>query len=158
MRDSKYDTDFYAWANEQAALIRSGRLDVADLENIAEEIESLGKSERRELVSRLAVLLLHLLKWKYQPVGRSSSWETSTNVQRLAIEDHLSDNPSLKAQMPEVLRRAFRGARLEAAGETKLLAAMFPECCEWSFDQIMNPDFWPNGPDEKEVPYARRQI
>ena len=82
MNKIAYDADFYGWANEQAALLREGRLNEADIENIAEEIESMGRSEKRELVSRLAVLLTHLLKWRYQPGGRGSSWRASIVVQR----------------------------------------------------------------------------
>ena len=74
MSNSLYDRDFYAWANEQAALLRAGRLTEADIENIAEEIESMGRSEKRELVGRLAILLQHLLKWQFQPGRRSASW------------------------------------------------------------------------------------
>src|ERR1700691_740820 len=95
-----YDADFYGWANEQAALLREGRLAEADIANIAEEIESIGRSEKRELVSRLAVLLTHLLKWRYQPGGRGSSWRASIVVQRRALERHLADNPRLKTRLP----------------------------------------------------------
>ncbi|HEY3718618.1 MAG TPA: DUF29 domain-containing protein [Roseiarcus sp.] len=83
MSDSNYDSDFYAWANEQAALLRAGRLGQADIEHIAQEIESMGRTEKRELVSRLRVLLVHLLKWRFQPTGRGSSWKASIRVQRL---------------------------------------------------------------------------
>ena len=109
MNKIAYETDFYGWANEQAALLREGRLHEADIENIAEEIESMGRSEKRELVSRLVVLLTHLLKWRYQPGGRGSSWRASVVVQRDRIADHLSDNPSLKPKIPEALTRAYLG-------------------------------------------------
>src|SRR5271168_5304601 len=90
-----YDTDFYAWANEQAALLRAGRLSEADIQNIAEEIESMGRSEKRELVSRLAVLFQHLLKWRYQPGFRGNSWRLTIEDQRQEVSDHLSENLSL---------------------------------------------------------------
>ncbi|HLB99535.1 MAG TPA: DUF29 domain-containing protein, partial [Acetobacteraceae bacterium] len=96
MSNSLYDRDFYAWANEQAALLRAGRLAEADLENIAEEIESMGRSEKRELNSRLRVLLMHLLKWRHQPMLRSKRWSNTIAAQRDDIVDHLADNPSLK--------------------------------------------------------------
>src|SRR5437588_2828458 len=115
-----YDVDFYGWANEQAALLREGRLNEADIANIAEEIESMGRSEKRELVSRLAVLLTHLLKWRYQPGGRGSSWRASVIVQRNRLEDHLADNPSLHQKVPEALARAYQEARIIAGDETKL--------------------------------------
>ena len=75
-----YDRDFYAWANEQASLLRKGDLSHADIEHIAEEIESMGKTEKRELISRLTVLLLHLLKWRFQPTLRGKSWRLSIEV------------------------------------------------------------------------------
>ncbi len=99
-----YDQDFYAWANEQAGLLRAGRLSEADIEHIAEEIESMGKSEKRELVSRLTVLLLHLLKWQHQPAFRSKSWRLTLEEQRDRLEDHLADNPSLKSSLLESRR------------------------------------------------------
>ena len=78
--NTAYKTDVVAWANEQAAFIRAGRFDLLDLENIAEEIESVGKSEKRELASRMSLLLAHLLKWQYQPVRRGSSWEQQFSI------------------------------------------------------------------------------
>jgi len=143
MGNSAYETDFYGWANQQAALLRSGHLSAADVENIAEEIESMGRSEKRELVSRLTLLLLHLLKWKFQPKGRCSSWTASIKVQRNGVVDHLSDNPSLKSLIPDAVARAYRDAVLRAADETKLSETVFPASCAWSFEQIMDPDFWP---------------
>jgi hypothetical protein len=144
MRDSNYETDFYGWANEQAALLRSGRLSAADVANSAEEIESMGRSEKRELVNRLTVLLTHLLEWTFQPLGRCSSWETSIKVQRNGIVDHMEDNPSLKPQIPDAIEKAHRTAVLEAAEETKLAESVFPKACVWSFDQLTDPEFWPD--------------
>jgi Domain of unknown function DUF29 len=144
MRNSNYDTDFYGWAIEQAALLRTGQLSAADVDNIAEEIESMGRTEKRELISRLTVLLTHLLKWKFQPKGRCSSWRTSVKVQRNSILDHLQDNPSLKPQIPDAMARANRIAVLEAAEETKQPESNFPEPCAWSFDEVIDPDFWPD--------------
>jgi hypothetical protein len=139
-----YDTDFYAWANEQAALLRAGRLAEADVENIAEEIESMGRSERRELVSRLTVLLLHLLKWRYQPGLRGRSWTLTIEQQRMEVGDHLSDNPSLKSQLGDVIAKAYGYARIEAERETRLKSSVFPLACPFTFDDAMNPDFRPD--------------
>jgi Domain of unknown function DUF29 len=144
MNKIAYEADFYGWANEQAALLRDGRLNEADIENIAEEIESMGRSEKRELVSRLAVLLTHLLKWRYQPAGRGSSWQASIKIQRRALARHLDDNPSLRTLIPAALTDAYRDAVIIAADETKLGEAAFPQELSWAFDEIMNPDFWPN--------------
>lgn len=138
-----YDHDFYAWANEQAALLRAGKLDVADIAHIAEEIESMGKTEKRELISRLVVLLLHLLKWQYQPERRGASWEATIRNQRLDIEEHLADNPSLKARLPEAIQAAYERARNSATAETGLARSTFPTACPWGFDAIINAEFWP---------------
>ncbi len=141
---SLYDKDFYAWANEQAALLRDGKLDAADIENIAEEIESMGKGEKRELVSRLTILLLHLLKWRYQPERRTTSWESTIQVQRNDLGDHLEDNPSLKSKLDEAIGKGYRDAALIAIGETGLPKSTFPAICPWSFEQMMDLEFWPD--------------
>ena len=138
-----YEQDFYAWANRQAALLRAGKLSDADIEHIAEEIESMGRTEKRELVSRLTVLLAHLLKWQYQSARRGNSWKHSIANSRDQLADHLADNPSLKARLPESLASAFRYARRDAASETNLDDGVFPAECPWSFEQVMAEDFWP---------------
>ena len=140
---SLYEQDFYAWANEQAALLRAGKLSAADIEHIAEEIDSMGRTERRELVNRLAVLLLHLLKWEFQPGLRGNSWRLTIKEQRFRLADHLADNPSLKATLPETTANAYRLALVEAERETGLAEATFPAACPWTFAQIMAEDFWP---------------
>jgi hypothetical protein len=139
-----YDTDFYAWANEQAALLRSGRLSELDIENVAEEIESMGRSERRELVNRLTVLFVHLLKWRYQPTYRGRSWRLTIEQQRIKLGEHLRESPSLKSQLTELMSNAYRLAKIDAAQETGLDRDSFPIDCPFTFDEAMNPDFWPN--------------
>jgi hypothetical protein len=143
MSATLYDRDFFAWANEQARLLRAGQLSDADIEHIAEEIESMGKAEKRELVSRLAVLLLHLLKWQFQPKRRGSSWEATIKLQRRALADHLADNPSLKSRLSEAIARAYGDAIIAAGDETGLPENTFPGACPWSFDQVMATTFWP---------------
>jgi hypothetical protein len=138
-----YDQDFYAWANEQAQLLRAGRLSEADIEHIAEEIESMGRSEKRELVSRLTVLLLHLLKWQHQPALRSTSWQLTLEEQRNRLEDHIADNPSLKSHLGDAAAAAYRNAILGAARETGFERGLFPVACPWSNDEIMDPNFFP---------------
>ena len=132
-----YDRDFYAWANEQAGLLRAGNLSRADIANIAEEIETLGRSEKRELVSRLTVLLHHLLKWRFEPERRGRSWELSIANARDELTDHLEDNPSLKATLPEAVATTYRRARRSAESETGLSGNTFPVECPWTFDQAM---------------------
>jgi len=126
-----YDQDFYAWANEQAGLLRAGNLSAADIEHIAEEIESMGKTEKRELVSRLTVLLLHLLKWEFQPSLRGNSWRLTIEEQRYRLADHMGDN-------------AYRLALVEAERETGLARPTFPAACPWTFEQITDEAFWPS--------------
>jgi hypothetical protein len=144
VKSALYDHDFFAWSREQADLLRSGKLSDADIDHIAEEIESMGRTEKRELVSRLTVLLAHLLKWTHQPDKRGPSWESTIRVQRNRLIDHLDDNPSLKPQMPQALANAYRDARLEASAETGLAVATFPVGCPWSDDQTLAPEFWPD--------------
>ena len=140
---SLYERDFYAWANEQAALLRSGNLSAADIENIAEEIESMGKSEKRELVNRLAVLLMHLLKWQYQTSLQGHSWRMTVEEQRRQLRRHLRANPSLKSKVSEALEDAYGDAILAAARETGVTRSAFPTTCLWTFEQIMDEEFWP---------------
>jgi hypothetical protein len=137
-----YDRDFYAWANEQAALLREGKLGDADIEHIAQEIESMGKTEKRELASQLTLLMLHLLKWRFQPFMRSATWEVSIKVQRNGLVDHLEDNPSLKPLIGSAIDKAYRHAVLKSMLETGLPESVFPKICPWSFDEMMDPEFW----------------
>ena len=142
-KSALYDQDFYAWSNQQAALLRAGQLQQADIAHIAEEIESMGKSEKRELISRLTVLLLHLVKWRFQPANRGRSWRLSVEGQRLDIEDLLQDNPSLRPIVAESIGHAWRRALIEAEKETGLEASTFPAICPWEADRLLNDDFWP---------------
>ncbi len=138
-----YDRDFYAWANEQAALLRAGRLGEADIAHIAEEIESMGRTEKRELINRLALLMQHLLKWQYQPDRRGKSWRVTINNNRQRLVSHLADNPSLKSKLAAAIEEAYGYAWADASVETNLDDGVFPKLCPWSFEQIMDPDFWP---------------
>ena len=143
MSASLYERDFYAWANEQAALLRAGNLSAADIDHIAEEIESMGRTEKRELESRLTILLLHLLKWRFQPGLRGNSWRLTIKEQRRRVVRHLADNPSLRSQVDAVTASAYGDATLEAERETGLPESAFPAECPWSFQEIMNEEFWP---------------
>ena len=138
---AEYERDLYSWSQEQARLIRESRFEAVDHDNVAEEIESLGRTEFNRLESALRVLLLHMLKWDHQPAHRSRSWVLSIEAQRVEIEDVLADNPGLKPRRDEALARAYRKARLEAARETGLEKAEFPEACRYSFDDAMGREF-----------------
>jgi hypothetical protein len=139
-----YERDFFAWANEPAALLRSGKLDSADIDHIAEEIESMGRTEKRELVSRLAVLLTHLLKWRFQPSRRGVSWRLAIEGQRRELSRHMADNPSLKSRLGEAIDDAYGDAVLAAARQSRIDRQAFPPACPWSYRQISDPEFWPN--------------
>jgi hypothetical protein len=143
MASDTYERDFYAWTAEQAALLRAGRLSEADVENIAEEIESMGRSERRELVNRLAVLLTHLLKWQAQPALRGNSWRLTIAEQRARLAEHLKDNSSLKGAHPEAFATAYCFALLAAQRETGLPEGAFPAVCPWASDRVMAEGFLP---------------
>jgi hypothetical protein len=144
MPENNYHSDFYAWANEQAALLRAGDLSAADVQNIAEEIESMGRGEKRELISRLTALPLHLLKRQFQPMMRGRNWRLSIDGQRLDLEDHLKDNPSLKAELEPSIAQAYRRALIEAERETGLARETFPVGRPYASDQMMSSNFWPD--------------
>jgi hypothetical protein len=139
-----YQQDFYAWAIGQAALLRAGRWDAADVVNIAEEIESMGRGEKRELVNRLTILLMHLLKWHFQPGFRSASWSSSIREQRIRLRSHLRDNRSLKGKLEESYAEAYELAVIAAARETGLPETVFPTAEPYSFERAADPDFWPD--------------
>lgn len=141
--DRKYDADFHAWTHEQAALLRTGRLSEIDVEHIAEEIETLGRGERRELVTRLSVLLLHLLKWAYQPERRGKSWELTIKEQRRQLARHLRDNPSLGAWSDQAMADAYGDAVLRAELEMNVARDMLPGECPYLFEQALDEAFWP---------------
>ena len=142
-QDCAYDHDFHAWAIEQALLLREGRVAEADLAHIAEEIESMGRSQKTELVNRLAVLLAHLLKWQAQPNRRGRSWQLTIREQRLRLGEHLQDNPSLKAGTADALASGYRRALLRAQRDTGLPEEAFPGSCPWTLDQVLDDGFLP---------------
>jgi Domain of unknown function DUF29 len=126
-----YETDVVAWANEQAGLIRAGQFNLLDLEHIAEEIEDVGKSEQRELASRMAVLMAHLLKWQYQPERQGASWENTIRAQRKEIAYGLDEAPSLRTKLREErwLDMVWSKAVAQAGNETGLNC--WPSACPW---------------------------
>lgn len=151
MSSVDYETDYYAWAIRNARLLREGQLAQADLEHIAEEIESMGASERRELESRLIVLLHHLLKWQYQPEQRSSGWLGTIDEQRTQLEILLRQSPSLRRICPESIAFAYPKARRKAIKETGLAAPVFAEACPYAIEEILDEDFLPGGDGSSEV-------
>jgi hypothetical protein len=142
-RGPGYDEDFALWSAHQAALIRAGRFDLVDLENVAEEIESLGRSDRRQLQRRLEVLIMHLLKWRYQPTHRSRRWQLTLVDQRSRIERLLRESPSLRRELDRLLDEAYPCARRMASAETGLALRTFPRACPYAVEQVLDPDFVP---------------
>lgn len=138
-----YEEDFYAWTVEQARLLRLGELSAIDAANIAEEIESMGRSDRRELKSRLIVLLMHLLKWRHQPGARSRSWSATIDEQRLQIEGVFNESPSLRVTSAPMIPEAYPIARARAIAETGLADDSFPETCPFSPEEVLSQTFLP---------------
>jgi len=141
-----YNLDFAEWTQITAELLRQRKFDEIDIENIAEEIESLGKRDRRELASRLNVLLMHLLKWTYQPQKYTHSWRNTVKEQRRQIQAILKDSPSLKGYITEEFSDCYQEARDRAADETGLDISAFPIKCEWPLEQVLNASYLPEIP------------
>lgn len=140
---SLYETDFYAWTQEQAFLLRKHQWSQLDLLNLIEEIESLGKQQRQELRNRLSVLIGHLLKWVYQSSSRSRSWLATIRVQRRDTLRLLKDNPSLKSYLEDALLEAYENGRDLAMGETDLPEETFLKQCPYSLTEILDNSFYP---------------
>ena len=138
-----YDADFYAWTQEQAKLLREHQWDLVDVANLIEEIESLGRQERRELVNRLAILLGHLLKWQYRPELQGSSWQATIREQRRKLKRLIEQNPSLSSYLEEALQEGFEDGLDLAVQETNLPYETFPEACPYSLEQALNDEFVP---------------
>ena len=142
-----YEKDTYSWAMQQADALRRRSANEIDWENVAEEIESVGKSQSSELYSRYVVLLTHLLKWVFQPGRRSRSWEASIRVQRVDIARLIDANPGLQPKRDEIFGAAYRTARLAATGETDLQVETFPETNPFTLAEAMDENFWPEAGD-----------
>ena len=142
---TSYETDVVAWANEQAGFVRSGRFDQLDLKHIAEEIEDVGKSEQRELASRMAVLLAHLLKWEHQPARRSKSWQYTLTTQRKEVAYVISEAPSLRTKFSDErwLDIVWSKAKSQAESETGLDIDTFPEVCPWPISDVLSEGWLP---------------
>ena len=140
-----YSTDFSTWISQTAQLLRERRWHDIDVANLIDEVEDLGKSERRAIGSQLTRLLLHLLKWQYQPQRRSDSWLDSITDARTQIDLAINDSPSLKGYPAEQLEESYRRARRQAAIQTKLEISVFPQTCQYSLDLVVADDWLPEG-------------
>jgi hypothetical protein len=139
-----YDDDFYEWTQHQAVLLREGAYHELDVQHLAEEIESLGKWDRRELGSRLYVLVMHLLKWAHQSEGRGPSWRWTIRTQRLEIAELLADSPSLRSAVPALITQRYTRCLKDVAEETGLPETAFPSLCPWAVDEVLDESFWPS--------------
>jgi len=142
--DTDYATDYNLWTQQTVKLLREHRWQEIDLENLLEEIEDLGKSERRAITSQLIRLLLHLLKWQYQPQRQSDSWLGAIADSRLQIELALKDSPSLKIYTSEQLNKSYQRARQGASKQTSLTLSTFPEECPYLLESVLNEDWLPD--------------
>jgi hypothetical protein len=145
---TSYDQDFFSWTQEQAAYLRDRRFDLLDLEHLAEEVDDMGRSERRELASRLAVIIAHLLKLQVQrrrTVANEKSWRRSIVEQRRAVAKHLQENPGLRnpLQSQSALETAWIDGLSVALRETGLDPDLFPDANPYQFEQLLDPEFWP---------------
>jgi hypothetical protein len=147
-----YAQDFYAWTQTAAALLRAGTWEALDRAALAEEIESVGKRERREVRRWLQLLLQHLLQWRYQPSERVGSWRHPIRNARWEIAAVLADSPSLRDQVPGMLLAGYTEARLDVSDATGLPLSTFPETCPWTPEQVLHAAFWPDG----EITLPRR--
>ena len=138
-----YEHDFVQWTEETVRLLRARDLEDLDIDHLAEEIEDMGKSERRELASRLLVLVSHLLKWQFQPEKRSPSWRQTIHLQRRDIKDRLEQSPSLKPRMETLIIKIYPDARTIAALETGMLEVDLPSACPFTVEQILDAAFLP---------------
>ncbi|WP_298959268.1 DUF29 domain-containing protein [uncultured Methylobacterium sp.] len=143
---SLYETDFYLWTQEQSRLLRERRFDELDLANLVDEVRSVGGSERSQIESRLDVLIAHLLKWKYQPGARTSSWMGTIVEQRRRIARILGNSPSLRRYPAEVFEECYLAGRLEAAKESGIDFSLFPEVAPFTVEQALDASYLPKEP------------
>ena len=139
-----YETDFVQWTDRTVQLLRDRQFNELDLDNIIEEIEALGKRERQALFSNLKIVLLHLLKWQFQPSKRTNSWRATLREHRQRIQLQLKDSPSLKPYLSQSLDDCYANARDLAADETGLPLSSFPETCPYEISLTSDPDFLPD--------------
>jgi hypothetical protein len=139
----KYEEDFYGWISASIALLKQKRFDEMDIDHLIEELEDMGNNKKHALVSRLAQLIFHLLKWQRQPDFRGRIWDASIQEQRKKIKKLLLENPSLKSEIDMFLADAYEDSILLIKKETPIDLKLLPQECPYRFDQIMNDEFYP---------------
>lgn len=143
MSKSLYETDYLKWIETTVAKLRIADYSHIDWENLIEEIEDMGRSERRSFKSNFVILLMHLLKWQYQPEFRSGSWKGSIVEHRRRIREALKDSPSLKPFLAKVFAECYADAVEQASAETGLFMEIFPEFCPYSYEEVLSGEFLP---------------
>ncbi len=149
---TQYEKDFYAWLEHNIKLLRQRKIAEIDIENLIEELESMGKRDKREMVSRVIVLISHLLKWQYQlkqltelwQTHQGGSWNASITEQRIQLHKQLQDSPSLKSYLPIAVTEAYPDAIKLAIKETRLPLSTFPKTCPYTIEQLLDQDFYPS--------------
>lgn len=139
----EYERDFYSWIYQNIALLKQGKFTDIDVDILIDELESMAKRDKRELISRLMILIAHLLKWQFQPDKQNSSWQGSIDEQRIQIIRQLDDSPSLRTQLSESIENAYPDALKLAIKETKLPVEIFPQTCPYSVLKLLDDDFYP---------------
>ena len=143
MKINLYDKDYYLWLEETVQLLQEGKFTDLDIFNLIEEIKDMGRSEKNALESNLIVLLMHLLKWKYQPEEQSGSWRGSIREHRRRILKAFKNSPSLKRYFEVVFDESYQEARKQAADETELSLNTFPKNCPFKIEEILDPEYLP---------------
>jgi hypothetical protein len=139
----EYERDFYNWIHHNITLLRQGRWDEIEIDILIDELESMAKRDKRELISRLMILIAHLLKWQYQPDQRSGSWQGSICEQRICIDAQLTESPSLKNALVESVSQAYIGSLKITQKETGLPSSSFPSSCPYTLEQLLDEDYYP---------------
>jgi len=142
--DNLYEQDYYAWTEQQAALLQAGRFTEIDLVHLIEEVEDMGRSQRRAVKSALLVVLIHLLKYRFQPTHRAPSWRATLREHRRRLRDEFADSPSLKPYAERVFTACYLDACEEAAEETGLPLAAFPPVCPFTLEPVLDRNFLPD--------------
>ncbi|ODN41974.1 DUF29 domain-containing protein [Piscirickettsia litoralis] len=144
MARTEHDLDIYAWAHENAELLRQGKFNEVDMVNVIEELEDLGNSKRDQLTARLKLIIQHLLKWQYQPSHRGRSWSLTIKNNRRDVEGLLEDVPSLKSKIDECFVKAYKRGAVAASDETDMPIKKFPQSCPYTLEEVLNPEFMPD--------------
>ena len=144
MTTNLYETDFNLWIEQTVKQLKNGQIQDLDIENLIEEVQSMGSNDKREIKSRLIVLIMHLLKYKYQPKKKTKSWTSTIITQRNELELVLEDSPSLNLFLKENISECYQKARKNAARETKLPLTTFPLECPFTPEQIIDSDYFPD--------------